>query len=124
MKKLFVAGLLASALLASGALTLHTYGGSIAQAQSDAKSIVDAAKNRGEIGEQIDGYLGVVSSASPAVRAAMDEINIGRKAVYTRLAREQNVRVEVVARLTGEKQIAKATTGQYVLGDDGRWTQK
>lgn len=125
MKKLIIAGLAASGLLAGGAVALHTTGTNVAEARQSAKSIVDAAKTRGEVGEQIDGYLGVVSgSASADVRAAVNEINIGRKQVYTRLAREQNVRIEVVARLTGEKQIAKATSGEFVLGEDGQWSRK
>lgn len=124
MKTFLIAGFAALSVLSVGAVAGNLSGTSVAQAQSNAKNVVDAAKTRGEIGERIDGYLGVVGDPSPAVRAAMDEINIGRKAVYTRLAREQNVRIEVVARLTGEKQVEKAAKGEYVMGDDGRWTQK
>ncbi|MEM9599425.1 MAG: YdbL family protein [Pseudomonadota bacterium] len=125
MKKLIIAGLAATALLAGGAVALHHSGTNVAEARMNAKSIVDAAKTRGEVGEQIDGYLGIVSAAASAdVRAAVNEINIGRKQVYTRLARDQNVRIEVVARLTGEKQIEKAAKGEYVLGETGQWTRK
>ncbi|GLQ22000.1 YdbL family protein [Algimonas porphyrae] len=125
MKKLIIAGLAASGLLVGGAVALHGTGTNVAEARMNAKSIVDAAKARGEVGEQIDGYLGIIAAdASREVRAAVNEINIGRKQVYTRLAREQNVRIEVVARLTGEKQIAKAGPGEMVLGEDGQWTRK
>ena len=101
------------------ALTPET---AIAQA-SDAKRVVDNAKSQGLIGEAVDGYIYAVPGASVPgdVRSAMEEINIGRKAVYTRLAREQNVSVAVVAALTGEKQVAKARPGEKVLLKDGSW---
>ena len=124
MKKLIIAGLATAGLLAGGAVVLQITGNNVAVAQMDAKSIVDAAKARGEVGERIDGYLAVVTDTSTEVKAAVDEINIGRKQVYTRLAREQNVKIEVVARLTGEKQIAKAAPDNMVMGEDGVWTKK
>ncbi len=95
-----------------------------AYAQSaESKRIIDDAKAKGIIGETAAGYLAVVNGASPSPQIvnAMNEINIGRKSVYTRLAREQNVQVEVVAALTGEKQIAKAAPGEKVLTKDNRW---
>ena len=124
MKQLLVAGLTAAALLGAGAVTLHATGDSVAEARQSAKSVVDAAKARGEVGEVITGYLEVRSGASADVRAAVNEINIGRKALYQRLAREQGVEIAVVAQLTGEKQIAGTAPGQYVKGADGQWRQK
>lgn len=124
MKKMLIAAVTAAGLMTGGALMLQTSGDNVAAAQSSAKAVVDAAKSRGEIGERIDGYLGVVGSPSAAVRAAMDEINIGRKSVYTELAREQNVKTEVVARLTGEKQIVKAGKGEFIMDESGQWKKK
>lgn len=96
-----------------------------AQIQS-AKSIVNDALSKGIIGETVSGYLAPVQGAvvSQGVRNAMNEINIGRKSVYTRLAREQNLSVDVVAALTGEKQIAKAPSGQKILDRSGQWKTK
>lgn len=96
-----------------------------AAAQSSAKATVDSAIDRGLIGETAGGYLALVSgSASQDVVNAMNEINIGRKSLYTRLAREQNVAVEVVAALTGEKQIAKAAPGSKYMNSGGQWVTK
>ena len=117
----------AAALLATAGLTFTTLVASPAVAQSaGAKATVDKAKAEGVIGETVGGYLAVVggANATAAQRAAMDEINIGRKAVYTDLARQQNVAVEVVAKLTGEKQVAKAPPGQKVLLENGTWSSK
>ena len=117
----------AAALVGVAGLTVTALVSEPAVAQSTAaKSTVDQAKAEGVIGETIGGYLAVVAGANPsaAQRAAMDEINIGRKAVYTDLARQQNVAVEVVAKLTGEKQVAKAPPGQKVLLENGTWSSK
>jgi len=125
--KKFLGGFAALSLLAGGALMISNSGESVAHAQtSSAKSTVDSAKARGEIGEQIDGYLGVVDGASPtsAVRNAMSEINIARKSVYSQLAQQQNVQVNVVAALTGEKQIKKAKSGEFVKDATGSWQRK
>lgn len=115
------------ALLGAGAITLNTQGLNAAQAQSaSAKATVDSAKAAGKIGETAAGYLDAVNNQSldAATKAAMKEINIARKALYTRLANEQNVKTEVVAALTGEKQVAKAGGGEYVLKSSGSWVQK
>ena len=114
--KTTLAGFAAFALL-GGAAVLTTGSATSAFAQaSSAKAIVEQAKNSGKIGETVSGYLDVVpgASLSSAEKNAMNEINIGRKSVYTRLAREQNVSVEVVAALTGEKQIAKQRSGKVM----------
>ena len=85
LKTKILTGLSAVALLAGGVVTVTTLGASepaYAQTQS-AKSIVDAAKARGTIGETPAGYLAVVGGETAAERNAMNEINIGRKALYT-----------------------------------------
>lgn len=117
---LFAAGLMfgAPALLMPSTIT--------AEAQiNDAKKIVDQAKSDQLLGESASGYLVTVTDSIPQdVLDAMNEINIGRKALFTRKAREQNVQTEVIAQLTGEKLIANAAPGQRVRGSDGNWTTK
>jgi len=125
--KTIFGGVAALALLAGGSVVMHTTGASVAHAQaSTAKATVDKAVTAGEIGEQIDGYLGVVKGANPsaAVRAAMSEINIARKSVYSKLAAAQNVQTAVVSTLTGEKQIKKARSGTFVKDASGNWLKK
>jgi len=126
LKMKFLSAFAALSLLAGGSFMATQTGGNIAQAQSQsAKTVVDAAITRGAIGETAGGYLDATGqgSLSAAERNAMNEVNIGRKGVYTRLAREQNVQIEVVAALTGEKQIAKAARGAMVK-DTGGWRRK
>lgn len=126
LKTKILTSLSAIALLGGGFVALTTIGTAApahAQAQS-AKSVIDAAKDRGVIGETAAGYLASVGGESAAERNAMNEINIGRKALYTRKARAENLQVEVVAAIFGEKQLAKARPGQKVMGTDGRWQTK
>ena len=116
-----------SIALLGGVMTLAPRAGIAAQAQTQAqtqsaKQIVDQAKAQGLVGERLDGYVGFVKSdVSADIRAAVNEINIKRKSIYTRLAREQNVAVSDVAGLTGEKLVAKARSGQMVFLGDGQW---
>jgi uncharacterized protein len=87
-----------------------------------AKSIVDKAKTDRIVGEKLNGYLALVTQdVSPEIRAAVNEINIKRKSIYTRLARGQNVGVSDIAGLTGEKLVAKAKLGEMVMLADNQW---
>lgn len=96
-----------------------------AAAAEDAKSIVDAAKAECEVGETLSGYLEEVDSdAAPAVVAAMKEINIKRRALYAQLAARQNVTLDVVAQLTGKRQVENAAAGECVKDADGIWKTK
>jgi len=99
---------------------LVTAAPAIAQA-SEAKAVVDAAKSEGLIGETAGGYLAVISTASRDVINAMNEINIRRKSLYTKLARQQNVQIDVVAAVTAEKVRAKAKSGEKFLDKNGSW---
>ena len=120
MSAVFTASLVMGGVALSPAISAPAF----AQTAS-AKSIVDNAKAKGLVGERIDGYLGLVmGSVSPEVQSAVNEINIRRKSLFTKLAREQGVEIAVISRLTGEKLIAKASAGEKIMGDDGVWRTK
>lgn len=127
IKKTAFGAFAALALLAGGAAILAPTGLNTASAQQQsAKAIVDASIAQGVIGEQIDGYLGVVSGQSPSAdqRRAMDEINIARKSHYTRRARFNGVSVEEYAAATGEKLLQRAASGTMIRGNNGIWTRR
>ena len=123
MKKLMIGGMAALTLLAAGTASYSVLNAAPAYAAS-AKSVVDQGIAAGRIGERIDGYLAAVGNVSDAERRAMNEINIGRKSVYTNLAEKKGVSVEVIGRLSGEKQIAKAAPGAMIMDDSGQWKKK
>ncbi len=83
------------------------------------------AKARGWVGERIDGYLGIVTPDAPAaVRKLVEEVNAKRRKAYEEIARKNGVPVEAVAVIAGRKAIEKTPSGQYVMGEDGRWHRK
>lgn len=124
MTKLTMSVLAGLALAMGGVATYSVLAAPTAEAQSSAKAVVDAAIAKGEIGETAGGYLAAVTSISSEQRRAMNEINIGRKSVYTQLAAKQGVSVEVVAAYTGEKQLAKAAPGAMIMTSSGQWSRK
>lgn len=85
---------------------------------------IDAAKSEGVVGERIDGYLGVVGSADASLRRKVQEINAKRRAHYDELATRTGTTTAQVARVTGEKLIAGAGSGEYIMDTSGAWTQK
>jgi len=88
------------------------------------KAAVDAAKAAGTVGEQADGYLGIVSSADGAVTAAVNEINAGRRQVYSQTAAKSGVTPDAAGQATGAQLIAKVPGGQYFKPLGGAWTKK
>ncbi len=76
-------------------------------------------------GEQADGYLGLVGSASADVRARMDAVNIQRRAAYTRLATQRGATIEEVAAATACQLFAtRVGAGQYYRLPDGNWRRR
>lgn len=84
---------------------------------------LDEAKAQGLVGEQRDGYLGVVRDG-PGVRALVDEINLKRRQHYREIARQNNTSLEAVAKITAKKVIERAPSGTIVEGPDGGWVRK
>ena len=95
----------------------------LADAASD-KAVIDAAKVAGTVGEQGDGYLGVVSGASAAVTAALTNINNGRASVYADTAAKSGVTRDAAGQATGAQLIARVPAGQYFKPLGGAWTKK
>lgn len=98
---------------------------SIASA-SAASPTIEQAKADCVIGEQADGYLGVVDSAavSEEVRREMRSINQQRRAAYERLAARNGVTVEITAKLAAQQLIDRAPSGHCVRDDSGAWIRK
>lgn len=86
---------------------------------------LDQAKAAGQVGEKVDGFLGVVDADAPAdVRAMVEQINAERAAKYAEIAQKQGASVDAVAKIAGQKLIERTPPGQYVLGADGQWRKK
>lgn len=89
------------------------------------KVTVDAAKTAGVVGEQADGYLGLVKgSADAATTAAMNAINAARKDVYSQTATKSGVTPDAAGQATGAQLIEKLPAGQFFKPLAGGWTKK
>ena len=122
--------LTSAAVLTLGAVAapviMPSFGVPTASAQSSSsKAIVDAAKASGVVGEQSDGYLGLVTETTSAeIRAAVNDINIQRKTHYVNMAREKGESVDNVTKAFAIKIIERTPSGQKARGVDGRWGEK
>lgn len=84
-----------------------------------------ALRATGKVGEQADGYLGVVGSADGSLRAQVDAINIKRRAYYTEIAAKRGAKIEEVAAATAcEIFASRVGEGQYYRLSDGVWRQR
>jgi uncharacterized protein YdbL (DUF1318 family) len=80
-----------------------------------------AARAGGEVGEQPDGYLGLVGAASAELRALVNNINIQRKSAYTAKAQASGATVEQLAFTSGCNLIAQTSAGEKYKTPDGVW---
>ncbi len=81
-----------------------------------------AAREAKQVGEQPDGYLGVVSGG-PAVQAMVRDINIKRKAAYTASAQASGATVEQFAFTSGCNLVAKVGQGEMYKTPSGQWKE-
>ena len=106
-------------------LAMTAAGAHLAMAQSAAaKAAVDAGKAAGTVGEQADGYLGIVSGGDASLRAAVAEINTGRAAAYKDIAAKTGVTAEAAGQATAKQLYSRLAPGQYWKPLDGGWVKK
>jgi uncharacterized protein YdbL (DUF1318 family) len=98
-----------------------------ALAQSaQAKALVDSAKASGAVGEQGDGFLGLVTGAGdPALKAAMAEINAGRAQLYREAAAKNGVSPEAAGASAFNTVVQdKLKPGDFYKPLGGGWQRK
>ncbi|MGQ0589897.1 MAG: YdbL family protein [Sphingosinicella sp.] len=106
----------------AAALGLAVAAGGTAYAMQDAAAQLRAT---GQVGEQADGYLGIVGGGSGVLRSQMEAINIQRRAAYTQLAAQRNATIEEVAAATACQLFAtRVGPGQYYRLPDGVWRRR
>jgi len=81
---------------------------------------LDMAKQKGWVGEQRDGYLGVITPNSD-INALISDINEKRNAAYERIAKKNGISPKKVGKLAGEKLIRKLKAGEYYQSAEGKW---
>lgn len=108
MKKLNVIliSLMASLLISNTALALS----------------LGEAKQKGLVGEQATGYLGVVSGNAEA-NALVEDINAKRKQKYQSIAQRNGTSLQSVEQLAGKATLNKTPAGQFINAGNG-WQKK
>ena len=84
----------------------------------------EAARAAGQIGEKMDGYLGIVSGGDASLRAMVDDLNIKRRANYASRAQAQNATLEEYAFTQGCVLISRTASGEMYQAPNGSWTQR
>ncbi len=97
-----------------------------ATAADAASPAIEAAKAACVVGEQTDGYLGVVdgTKADEALKREVRAVNQQRKAAYAELATRNGVTIEQAAAVTAERLLNGAPAGQCIQSTDGGWVKK
>ncbi|AQZ94337.1 YdbL family protein [Halopseudomonas phragmitis] len=93
-----------------------------AMSLNDAMGALPAAKAAGQLGEQPDGYLGVVTPGGNAAEIAR-QINQARRAEYQKLANDNGIQLRDVESMAGKKAIERTPAGQYIMLN-GVWMKK
>lgn len=98
----------------------------VAPAEAVSDPLVNAAMEKGQVGETVSGYLEATPSAAidAEVKRRMDEINLKRRAFYTDLAAQKGETVNNVALVTAEKLITDLPAGQMFKDGSGTWRKK
>ncbi|KAF1068111.1 MAG: hypothetical protein GAK45_01465 [Pseudomonas citronellolis] len=94
----------------------------LAMSLEQAMSALGGAKSQGLVGEQPNGYLGVVSNSGQAADIAA-QINAARRAEYQKVAAGNGATLADVEALAGKKAIERTPAGQYVQAN-GQWVRK
>lgn len=107
MKKQLKVSILILSLLSANALALT----------------LNEARTQGRVGETLNGYL-VALKTDAQTLALVSDINKARSASYQQLAESNNIPVDDVAKMAGQKLVERAKPGEYVQGINGKWLKK
>ncbi|MGQ7956665.1 YdbL family protein [Pseudomonas sp. SP16.1] len=107
-----------STLLLALCLSLPAYALNLNQAMS----ALGAAKASGQLGEQPNGYLGVVKPGGQAEEIAR-LINQARRAEYQKVAKDNGIGLADVEAIAGKKAIDRTPQGQFIQLN-GQWLKK
>ena len=83
---------------------------------------LDEARAQGLVGEQPDGYIGVVQDG-PGVRDLVSTVNAQRRAHYQGIAQQNGVPIQAVEQQAGQQLIDRAGSGVFVLTPSG-WQRR
>ena len=86
---------------------------------------LEEAKTQGVVGEQANGYLGIVQpGASAEVQALVNDVNQKRRHMYEEIARRNSTKLGAVEMLAGKTAIDHTRPGNFVRSPSGQWVKK
>jgi Uncharacterized protein conserved in bacteria len=91
--------------------------------QSTMALTLDEARAQGRAGETLSGYLAPLKQDKETL-ALVKSINDARSESYQQLADSNNIPVDEVAKMAGQKLVSRAQPGEYVKGINGKWLKK
>lgn len=91
----------------------------VAYAQRD--PAYEAARANGQVGEKMDGYLGIVGASTADLQRMVNDINIRRRAVYAEKAQAANATLEEYSLTAGCIAISRTSPGEKYQAPDGSW---
>jgi uncharacterized protein YdbL (DUF1318 family) len=78
----------------------------------------------GQAGERFDGYLGVLPTASAAVRRQVAAINLKRRLLYSNLAASKGVSPQEVGLTAACTTLARVGVGELYFTSAGGWQRR
>lgn len=82
------------------------------------------AKAQGLVGEQSNGYLGLVNNSNATAKSLVDDINRKRRAAYADKAKKAGVELKIMEFRIGERLQQRAGKGEFIQLNSGQWQQK
>lgn len=95
--------------------------GNAVRARSPGTVDLRTAKRNGEIGEQADGYLGVVAAGEGALAELVARENAARRTAYGRVAQARGVPDADVAKVAAVQRLEASMVGERVRDESGVW---
>ena len=90
-----------------------------------AASPLTQPKADGLIGEQANGYIGLVTqSVSSDIKKLVADVNARRKAGYQKIASKQGTSLTEVEKVGGQTAMEKTLRGNYIRDASGSWRKK
>ena len=85
---------------------------------------LEAERAQGLVGDQADGYLGIVTGGTPALQGQVAQINAARAQQYAEIAKQRGTTPTAVGAITGQTLYAQTPSGQYFKDANGNWVRK
>ncbi len=85
--------------------------------------VINALKADGIIGENNGGYLEFIQNTKPK-KNVLDAENQDRRQVYSAIAKQQGVSIDLVEKRRAKQIAERANPGQWIQDSSGKWYQK